>query len=125
VWEQLQLTKQLLVQAQPVVLVVANRLGRLLTGFEKDPDTNTNEWMGLQFSAVPDAQGAYRITGSTTDGQADKGDACKLIGTPVLFTGFFAGTSRRSQEDDADLARRLAVTYLQEADPHFERWQMR
>jgi len=124
VWEQLQLTKQLLVQAQPTVLVIANSFGRALTGFEKDPDTSTNEWMGLQFSAVPDYYGAYRVIGSTTSGHADEGDARKLIGTPVFFTGSFAGTNRRSPEDDAALAQQLAASYLQEADSHFERWQM-
>jgi hypothetical protein len=124
VWQQLQLTKRLLALLQPVALVIANRFGQRLTGFQKDAKTGDNEWMGLQFSAEPDAGGAYRIVGSTTNGQTDPEGAYSLAGTPVFFTGSFAGTNPRNAQDDALLISQLAHTCLQDGSRYFEKWHL-
>jgi hypothetical protein len=125
VWEQLQLTKQLLTHLQPTMLLVANRLGQILTGFDKDPKTGDNEWMGLQFTSEPDELGAYRITGSTTAGRSDPNGAFSLVGTPVFFTGSFAGTNPRSAANDELLASHLAAASLREGTRYFAQWRMR
>lgn len=125
VWQQLQLTKRLLAVWQPVAIVIANRFGQRLTGFHKDAQTGENEWMGLQFITVPDELGAYRITGSTTDGQPDPNNAFGLAGTPVYFTGSFAGTHPRSAEADKLLVDQLAKTCLREGNRYFEQWHVK
>lgn len=124
VWEQLQLTKKLLAQLEPTLLVIANSFGRTLSGFEKTQATVANEWMGLQFTTLPDESGAYRITGSTTAGIPDSGHAAKLAGTPVFFTGSFAGTHPRSAVVDGQLIQQIAACYLRESDRYFAQWHL-
>jgi hypothetical protein len=108
-WEQLQITKNLLIHLRPKMLIVANRFGQRLTGFNRDKNTGANEWMGLQFTAEPDANGMHRIIGSTTAGEIDSGSALDLIGILALFTNSFAGTSVRSAANDEKLTTQIAA----------------
>ena len=125
VWQQLQLTKRLLALLQPVALVVANRFGQRLTGFHHNAQTGDNEWMGLQLTPEPDAMGAYRIIGSTTNRQPDPDGAFGLAGTPVFFTSSFAGTSPRNAQADTTLIDQIAQTCLLDGTRYFGQWHMK
>lgn len=123
-WEQLQITKKLIAGLRPKMIVVANKFGQLLTGFNFDKRTGSNEWMGLQFSDEADEFGMYRITGSTTAAKPDPDGALGLVGTPVLFTGSFAGTNPRSIAKDYALTTQMASAYIRGGNAHVERWHM-
>ncbi len=123
-WEQLQITKELIASLRPTMIIVANRFGQTLTGFDIDKKTGDNEWMGFQFSDEADAFGMYQITGSTTAGKPDPDGALGLAGTKVLFTGSFASTNPRSAPKDDYLTTQLASAYIRSGDAHFERWHM-
>ncbi|MBF9220960.1 hypothetical protein [Hymenobacter ruricola] len=123
-WEQLQITKKLIARLRPTMIMVANKFGQTLTGFNRDKKTGGNEWMGLQFSDEADEYGMYRITDSTTAGKPDPDGAFGLAGTPVLFTGSFAGTNPRSISKDDALTTQIAAAYIRGGDAHVERWHM-
>ncbi len=119
-WEQLQLTKKLIASLRPTMIVVANRFGQTLTGLHRNPNTGDNEWMGLQFAAEADEFGMHPITGSTTAGKPDPDGAFGLAGTPVLFTGSFAGTNPRSNTKDDALTTQLATAHARGGGARFE-----
>lgn len=79
IWEQLQLSKEILVNAKPQIIVVANTTARLFFGKEKNVEKNTNNWLNYDFE-FDNVLGTHRIK---TEGQ--------LFDIPVFFTSMLSG----------------------------------
>ena len=79
IWEQLQLTKGIIEELKPNILVVANTTARLFLGKEKNEIKNEKIWLNYDFK-FDEEIGTDRII---TDG--------KLKNTPVFFTSMLSG----------------------------------
>ena len=86
VWEQLQLSQQLLMYAQPKVIVVCNTKAREFLGLDKDHGSGKKAWLDLNFE-WDESLGTFRYQGVPTffsgmlSGQRalDKGSHRRLI----------------------------------------------
>ena len=77
IWEQLMISKQIIEQAKPKIIVINNSFARRLLGKEKE--NGQQEWLGFDFK-FDDSIGTDRIE---NDGV--------LKGTPVFFTSMLTG----------------------------------
>ena len=81
-WEQLMISKQIIEEAKPEIIVVNNSLARRLLGFEKkgvETGKPFDVWMGFDFE-FDNNIGTHRITNNEI-----------LSGTPVFFTSMLTG----------------------------------
>lgn len=79
IWKHLRLTKELLEQTEPRVIVVANTVARTYLG--KDIESNgKNKWLGYLFE-FDETIGTHRITNNDSN----------LLGIPVFFTSMLTG----------------------------------
>lgn len=79
IWEQLLLSKEIIEEAKPLIIVVANTTARLFLGKEKNIKKNINIWLDYDFE-FDNELGTHRII--------TKG---KLFDTPVFFTSMLSG----------------------------------
>ncbi len=80
IWEQLQVSKAILEQLSPKIIVVNNTKARQYLGKDKDHGKERNIWLGYNFEWVEE-WGTYIITNEDS----------KLKGAPVFFSGMFTG----------------------------------
>lgn len=78
VYKQLQLSKEMILKAEPKIIVVSNAMAKHFMGFDKDKVKNTGVWMDFDFS-FDDDLGTYRITNT------------EFKGVPVFFTSMLTG----------------------------------
>lgn len=83
IYEQLQLTKQIIENINPKIIIVANTLSRMFFGFDKDPDNikpeKRNLWLNYNFKFDEDL-GTHRIISEGS-----------LKDKPVFFTSMLSG----------------------------------
>lgn len=79
IWEQLQLSKKIIEEAKPQIIIVANTTARLFFGKNKNTEKNINKWLDYDFE-FDNKIGTHRIK--------TKG---KLFNTPVFFTSMLSG----------------------------------
>lgn len=82
--KQLDISKRILENIQPKIIVVANAKARYFLGFEKSINNKNQEinvWMGYDFK-FDDTIGTYRITNKNS----------KLMNTPIFFTSMLTGS---------------------------------
>lgn len=83
IWKQLEISKQIIEEAKPKIIVVNNTLARKFLGLEKDKDKRTgeefNKWMDFDF-VFDENIGTYRIINNDI-----------LDRTPVFFTSMLTG----------------------------------
>ncbi len=78
IWQQLQVSKNILELSKPKIIVVCNTRARQFLGFDKDK--NQNVWLGYDFDFDEDL-GTHKII--STDSQ--------LNGKPVFFSSMLSG----------------------------------
>jgi hypothetical protein len=79
IWEQLEVSKQILEKTIPKALVVCNTKARLL--LEKDKIANTNLWMDYDFGEIEDDLGTFRMKTKTSN----------LYNVPIFFSSMLTG----------------------------------
>jgi hypothetical protein len=78
IWEQLEISKEIIVKAKPKIIVVCNTLARTFLGKDISTDKKSNIWLGFKFE--PDEEiGTDRIVEGP------------LAGTPVFFSSMLTG----------------------------------
>lgn len=77
-FKQLELSKKIILNAQPKIIVVSNTMSRHFMGFDKNKEKNTGVWMDFDF-IFDDATGTYKITNT------------ELKDVPVFFTSMLTG----------------------------------
>lgn len=78
IYNQLQLSKKIITNAVPKILVVTNTMFRHFMGLDKDKQKNTGVWMDFDFE-FDDNLGTYKIIDSELDG------------VPVFFISMLTG----------------------------------
>lgn len=79
IWEQLMLSKEIIEEAKPKIIIAANTTARLFFGKDKNTDKNINVWLDYEF-AFDNEIGTHRIK--------TKGN---LFDMPVFFTSMLSG----------------------------------
>lgn len=75
---QLQLSKEMILKAEPKIIVVSNTMARKFMGFEKSKDRKEGVWMDFD-SLLDNDLGTHRLTNT------------ELKGTPIFFTSMLTG----------------------------------
>lgn len=75
---QLQLSKEMILKADPKIIVVSNTMARHFMGFEKSEDRKKGVWMDFD-SSLDNNLGTHRLTNT------------ELKGVPVFFTSMLTG----------------------------------
>ena len=79
IMKQLEISKEILIEAKPKILIVSNTKARKFTGFEKNKEQTQGVWMGFDFQ-FDDNFGTYKIINNL-----------ELENTPVFFTSMLTG----------------------------------
>lgn len=77
-YKQLEVSKEIILDAQPKIIVVSNTMSRHFMGFDKNREKNTGVWMDFDFIFDQEI-GTYRITNT------------ELKDVPVFFTSMLTG----------------------------------
>lgn len=77
-YKQLELSREIILAAQPKIIVVSNTMSRHFMGFDKNREKNTGVWMDFDFIFDHEI-GTYRITNT------------ELKDIPVFFTSMLTG----------------------------------
>ena len=79
IMEQLKISKKILCEAKPKILIVSNTKARHFMGFEKNKDQTQGVWMGFDFE-FDENIGTHKIVNNL-----------ELKNTPVFFTSMLTG----------------------------------
>ena len=79
VFKQLEISKKVIYDANPKILIISNTMARHFMGFEKNQENTLGVWMGFDFE-FDQKLGTYRIVNDL-----------KLNNTPVFFTSMLSG----------------------------------
>jgi hypothetical protein len=79
VLKQLEISKKVIIEAKPIVLIVSNTMARHLMGFDKNEDGTAGVWMGFDF-VFDESLGTHKIVNNS-----------ELENTPVFFTSMLTG----------------------------------
>ena len=79
IYRQLEVSKKVLIEAKPKVLIISNTMARHFTGFEKNQEQTQGVWMGFDF-VFDEKLGTHKIVNNSD-----------LDNTPVFFTSMLTG----------------------------------
>ena len=79
VFKQLEISKKVILEAKPKVLIVSNTMARHFMGFDKNQDQTQGVWMGFDF-IFDEKLGTHKIINNSV-----------LENTPVFFTSMLTG----------------------------------
>lgn len=77
--KQLEISKKVLCESKPKILIVSNTMARYFMGFEKNQDKTQDVWMGFDFQ-FDEKLGTHKIINNL-----------ELENTPVFFTSMLTG----------------------------------
>lgn len=77
-YQQLEISRKVIIDSSPRIIVISNALARHFTGFDKSDDRKSGVWMDFNFKFDEDI-GTFRITNT------------ELNGVPVFFTSMLTG----------------------------------
>jgi hypothetical protein len=79
IFKQLEISKKVLIEAKPKILVISNTMARHFSGFEKNQNQTQGVWMGFDFE-FDEKYGTHKIVNNS-----------ELDNTPVFFTSMLTG----------------------------------
>lgn len=79
IYRQLEISKKVLIEAKPKVLIISNTMARHFMGFDKNQDQTQGVWMGFDF-VFDDKFGTHKLVNNSD-----------LDSTPVFFTSMLTG----------------------------------
>ena len=79
VFKQLEISKKVILEAKPKILIVSNTMARHFMGFDKNQDQTQGVWMGFDF-IFDEKLGTHKIIHNS-----------ELENTPVFFTSMLTG----------------------------------